>query len=514
MPSSATKRHSDEVHTFASPLRRAQLTAAHREAVVCGETRLTYAETAARCARLAGALDALGLRPGDRVAVVAQNCHRYLELYLTVPAAGLVLVPLNTRHAEPELRYALVDSGTRVLVTDRDPGPLTDAVERVVRLDTGEYDALLEQAEPHVLGEGVTEDDLAGLFYTGGTTGAAKGVMLTHRNLVANTIHGLVALGLQPEDRWLAMAPMFHAAGTFASLAVVWLGGTHVVLPAFDPAAALDLLARERATATIAVPAMLAALNEEQLARPRDTGSLRVLSHGAAPVATEVLRRAHRAFPTAELLHLYGATETAPLVTASRHEERLLDGPRARSCGQPLVGVEVAVVGPLGEPLPVGEVGEVTVRGPNVMTGYWGKLQETARALVDGWYRTGDLGRLDDEGYLHLVDRAKDMVVTGGENVYSTEVEEALYAHPAVLEAAVFGVPDARWGEGVHAVVVPRSPVTAEELTAHCRGLIAGYKVPKRIDVTSTPLPKSGAGKVLKRELREPFWAGHDTRIG
>jgi long-chain acyl-CoA synthetase len=498
------------VHTFAAPLRRAVAVAADRTAVVCGTTELTYAQTADRCARLAGGLRALGLGKGDRVAVVAANCHRYLELYQAVPASGLVLVPLNSRHAEPELAYALRDSGTRVLLTDRDPGGLVDAVERVVLMDA--YEQLLE-AEPAVLGEGVAEDDLAGLFYTGGTTGAAKGVMLTHRNLVANTVNGLVAIGLQPEDRWLAMAPMFHAAGTFAALATVWLGGTHVVLPAFEPAAALDLLEAQRCTATIAVPAMLAALNEEQHRRPRDTSSLRVLTHGAAPVATEVLRRSRELFPTAELVHLYGATETAPLVTTSRHEGDLLDLPEGRSCGQAIVGVEVRVQDPLGDPVPTGEVGEVAVRGPNVMQGYWNKPTESAKALVDGWYLSGDLGRLDARGYLYLVDRAKDMVVTGGENVYCTEVEEALYSHPAVLEAAVFGVPDDTWGEAVHAVVVPRSPVTGDELQAHCRSLIAGYKVPKEVEVTEVPLPKSGAGKVLKRELRAPFWQGRDTQI-
>ena len=502
------------VLTVASPLRRALTVAADAPAVVCGDTRLTYRETAERCARLAGALRAIGFVPGDRVAVVAANCHRYLEAYQAVPASGLVLVPLNTRHVEAELRYALTDSGTRVLLTDRDPGALADVVERVVRFDTGEYDDLLSRAEPLELGQDVAEDDLAGLFYTGGTTGGAKGVMLTHRNLVANTLHALVGIGLLPTDRWLAMAPMFHAAGTFAALSTVWLGGVHVVLPAFDAAAALDLLEREGCSATIAVPAMLAALNEEQLARPRDVASLRLLTHGAAPVATDVLRRAHRAFPSAELVHLYGATETAPLVTIGRHEQDGLDGPRARSCGQAAVGVEVTVVDPRGELVAVGEVGEVVVRGPNVMRGYWGKPQETARAMVDGGYRSGDLGRLDADGYLYLVDRAKDMVVTGGENVYSTEVEEALYAHPAVLEAAVFGVPDERWGEAVHAVVVPRALVTERELLAHCRTLVADYKVPKRIDVRDQPLPKSGAGKVLKRQLREPFWEGRETRIG
>ncbi len=303
----------------------------------------------------------------------------------------------------------------------------------------------------------VGEDDLAGLFYTGGTTGAAKGVMLRHRSLVANAMHVQAVWPFDAETRFLLVAPMFHLAGTLAVLATVWHGARQVVMRAFDPAGLLDLVERERITATQVVPSMLAAISEEQLARPRDVSSLRFLTFGGAPSATETLRRAHRAFPDAELMTMYGATETAPLVTAVRHVERRLDTPQARTCGQPLVGVEARIVDPDDRtPVARGEVGEVAVRGPNVMPGYWDKPDQTAAALVDGWYHTGDLGRLDDEGYLYLVDRAKDMIVSGGENVYSTEVEDVLYRHPAVLEAAVFGVPDERWGEAVHAVVVPR----------------------------------------------------------
>jgi long-chain acyl-CoA synthetase len=258
---------------------------------------------------------------------------------------------------------------------------------------------------------------------------------------------------------------------------------------------------------------MLAAMSEEQLTRPRDVSSLRHITHGGAPCATETLRRAHRAFPNAELVEVYGATETAPIATVLRHEEDLLDAPQARSCGQPAVGVDVVVVGTGGAPAAPGEVGELLVRGPNVMAGYWNKPAETAAALADGWYHTGDLGYQGDDAYIYLVDRAKDMIVSGGENVYSTEVEEVLYRHPAVLEAAVFGVPDARWGEAVHAVVVPRREVEPEELVAHCREAIAGYKVPKVIELRVEPLPKSGAGKVLKRELREPYWQGMEERV-
>jgi long-chain acyl-CoA synthetase len=259
---------------------------------------------------------------------------------------------------------------------------------------------------------------------------------------------------------------------------------------------------------------MLAAMCDEQLERPRDVSSLRHLTFGGAPSATETLRRARRAFPDAGMMTMYGATETAPLVTALRGLHRLLDAPQAHSCGRPLIGVQARVVDPDDRtPVAVGEVGEVAVRGPNVMLGYWEKPEQTEAVLAGGWYHTGDLGRLDADGYLYLVDRAKDMIVSGGENVYSTEVEDVLYRHPAVREAAVFGVPDPRWGEAVHAVVVPRSTVTEEELIAHCRAWIAGYKVPKRIELREEELPKSGAGKLLKRELRAPYWEGRESMV-
>ncbi|MEA2267779.1 MAG: hypothetical protein QOC64_389 [Solirubrobacteraceae bacterium] len=499
-------------HTFVSPLERAQRTASGEIAVVCGADRLTYAELCGRARRLVGALRRLGLRRGDRIAVVGANCHCYLELYLGIPAGGFVLVPLNARHTEHELRYAIEDAGARVLFAGEQCRGLEGAVEHFVTLSDG-YEALIADA-PEAVWADVTEHDLAGLFYTGGTTGAAKGVMLTHGNLVANAFHFMTCWPFTPGTRWLVVAPMFHAAGTIGVLATVWAGGRHVMLPAFDPGAVLDAIEREGVTATLVVPTMMAALAEEQRVRPRDVSSLRHLSHGSSPVATEVLRRTCEAFPTAQLLHIYGATETSPILTLLPGEEHLIDTPRARSCGQAAIGVELEIVDPLHVPVAVGEVGEVRVRGHNVSSGYWNKPRETERALGDGWYLTGDLGYIDEAGYLFLVDRAKDMIVSGGENVYSTEVEEALYRHPAVREAAVFGVPDERWGEAVHAVVVPAAEVTEAGLLDHCRTLIANYKVPKRVELRAEPLPKSGAGKILKRELREPFWKGRETRVG
>jgi len=501
------------MQTLVTPLRRANQVGGHRAAVTCGEVRLTYNEIWTRCRRLAGALRVnLGLDVGDRVAVVAPNCHRYLELYQAVPGAGLCIVPLNPRHTAAELRYALEDSGARVLFTGVGNLGLGDVVDHV--FDVGQdYEDLLASAEPVDLPEELPDGTVAGLFYTGGTTGAAKGVMLTHQNLLANAMHFGMCWPFTVDTRWLVIAPMFHAAGSIAVLATTWNAGHHVVLPAFDAGRALDLIEEHAVTATLVVPTMLAAMSDEQLAHPRDVASLRYLSHGGSPCATETLRRAHAAFPDAELLHIYGATETAPIATLMPHEEQLLDTPRVRSCGQPAVGVDVGVTASDGTRRLSGEVGELVVRGPNVMVGYWNKPDESAAALVDGWYRTGDLGYQDDEGFVFLVDRAKDMIVTGGENVYSTEVEDALYRHPAVLEAAVFGVPDARWGEAVHAVVVLRTAVGTDELIDHCRTLIAAYKVPKEIELRSDPLPKSGAGKLLKRELREPFWQGAAARV-
>jgi long-chain acyl-CoA synthetase len=498
--------------TMIGPLRRAVQVAPEAAAVNCGDVELTYRETWDRCRRLVAALHRLGVDEGDRVAIIGPNCHRYLELYQAVPGAGMVLVPLNQRHTEAELKYALEDSGAKVLFAGRDIGDLGKIVEHVIDLGDG-YEELLGGGPGDDFPD-LDGDTLAGLFYTGGTTGASKGVMLTHQNLLANAMHLMAFWPFRPESCFLIAAPLFHAAGTFAVLSTVWNAGRHVVLSAFDPASALDLVQQHGVTVTLVVPTMLAAMNEEQLARPREVATLRSIGHGGSPIATDTIRRAHAAFPEAELLHLYGATETAPIATTLRNEQLLLDARQIRSCGQPAVGVEVAIVGPDGTPLPPEEVGEVAIRGANVMAGYWNKPEQTAAVLVDGWYRTGDLGFMDDHAYVYLVDRAKDMIVSGGENVYSTEVEDVLYRHPAVLEAAVFAVPDDRWGEAVHAEVVLRTEASADELIRHCRDSIAGYKVPKRIVFRTEPLPKSGAGKVLKRELREPYWQGRQSRVG
>ncbi len=501
------------MYTMRDPIRRAESLFPSREAVVCGDTRRTYAELATRVRKVAGLCESI-TDVGDRICLWSANSAEYLELFVGIPCAGRAIVPHNTRWAEPELLYATTDAAATVLICDRDPGGLVDVVDRVIRLDTGEYEELLAAApesEPVV-----TPETLAGLFYTGGTTGASKGVMLSHANLMANAVHLQLSQPMADDDRYLTMAPMFHAAGVYNALSNIWIGCSNIVLPAFDPDAVLDTIAAEKITSAIAVPSMLAAMVETQATDPRDVSSLRWISHGASPVALDVLKRSDELF-NCELIHLYGATELAPLATIFRHEETFLDDPaRAKSCGTAPPGIAIEIRDASGATLPAGEAGEVTVLGPNVMVGYWNKPEQTAGVLTeDGWYSTGDVGYLDHEGYLYLVDRSKDMIVSGGENVYCSEVEDAIYTHQGVLEATVFGIPDEQWGEAVHAVVVPRDghDLNEADVITHCRTLIGGYKVPKSVAFQTDALPKSGPGKVLKRELRAPYWEGHERQI-
>jgi long-chain acyl-CoA synthetase len=453
----------------------------------------------------------LGLLPQDRIGVVALNSDRYLELYLGLPAAGYVLVPVNSRLAATEMRAILDDAGVSVLFADASyPG--TAGVGRVLTMPD-DYEDLIAGAGEMPLGDGVAENDLAALFYTSGTTGKAKGAMHTHRSLIASALHFMVTWPFDRQTRWLVASPMFHTGGIIGTLATVWAGGTHVIMPRFDPDLAVDLIEREAVTHTLLVPTMLAATADAQLARPRDVSSLRYLSHGASPISAETLRRTRRAFPGAELLHVYGTTETTPITTLLPHEERILGTPLIRSCGQPATGVEIRVVDRFQADVPPGAVGQIAVRGPSVMAGYWHNPRATAEVMRGEWYLTGDLGYRDEDSYIYLVDRAKDMIVSGGENIYSTEVEDALAAHPGVKEVAVFGVQHPHWGESVYAVVFSQLNVTPDELAAHCRQRIAGFKVPRCIELRTEPLPKSAAGKILKRDLRAPHWAGQQAQI-
>jgi long-chain acyl-CoA synthetase len=343
--------------------------------------------------------------------------------------------------------------------------------------------------------------------------------MLSQRNIVANAGHANIIGGFSEDDTWLHVAPMFHLADAWACYTVTLVGGTHGFIPGFAPQATLEAIQKWQVTKTILVPTMLNFLVNFPGLSAYDTSSLQMVLFGASPMPVDRLLAAARAFGP-KLVQAYGMTETAPLLTSMRASWVAYDGSEAdnrrlASCGREVPGVDLRVVDEDGNDVRPGAVGEIIARGPNVMLGYWNRPEETARALRGGYMHTGDLATVDAENFVYIVDRAKDMIISGGENVYSTEVENALYEHPAVLEAAVIGVPDERWGEAVLAIVVPREGMSAteHEIMEHCRGLIAGYKCPKQVVIRAEPLPKSGPGKILKTDLRAPYWQGRERQV-
>ncbi len=495
-----------------------------------GRTR-SWAEVKDRIARLAGALKALGAKTGDRVAILAMNSDRYLETYFAVPWAGAVIVPMNIRWSVPEHVYSIEDSGAEILIVDDTFLQAGLAVRKacvgvrhVVYAGEGApppgllgYETLVESRAP-AADAGRIGNDLAGIFYTGGTTGFPKGVMLSHQNLWTSSVCIGAGIRLTSAARYLHAAPMFHLADGAMVCAASIYGGSHVCLPSFDASHYLRLVEEERVTHALLVPTMIRLLLDSPDLAKRDVSSLEYLIYGASPMAESLLRTAMEKLPHVKFLQAYGETELSPLATILGPEWHVLEGPNAgklRSAGRPATCVEIRIVGADGKEAPKGTVGEVHVRGPNAMLGYWNKPEQTAATLVDGWVHTGDGGYFDEDGFLFIVDRIKDMIVSGGENVFSAEVENALMQHPAVSECAVIGVPDDKWGERVHAIVVPKAgeSVAGDALIAHCKTLIAGYKCPRSIDVRSEPLPKSGAGKILKVDLRKPFWAGQTRNV-
>jgi len=515
------------------PLRRAARMHGGAPAVTAAGRTLTYAQLAERVGAFGGALTELDVDIGGRVGYLGVNSLAHVETWLAVPAFGRVIVDLNFRLAEEELAFMVEDAGIEVLIVDAHQLELGRALEercrciRHIVLDRAEpADCCLAYEElvgrPAVPAPGADAQALAAISYTGGTTGQPKGVMLSHGNLLANARHNLLATGHRHGDRFLHVCPMFHVAGTANIYACTWVGAAQVVLPRFDAEAVAQAIERERITHTLLVPTMLAMLLDSPAGAEADFGSLRNLQYAASPISPHLQRRVLERFEC-EVAQFYGMTEAAPTVSHLSPEDHRLgvddvDPQRSRlaSSGVPVPGVEVEIRGLDGEPLQPGAIGELWVRGPNVMLSYWNEPKATERALVDGWYRSGDAASMDPDGYIFIVDRLKDMIITGGENVYSTEVERVLAAHPAVLEAAVFGIPHDQWGEAVHAVVTvdEKAGVTAEDLQAHCRRAIAGFKVPRSIDLRLEPLPKSGAGKVLKTRLREPYWQGLSRNVG
>ncbi|MGW2741610.1 o-succinylbenzoate--CoA ligase [Streptomyces sp. NPDC001450] len=486
------------------PARRARKTP-HRTALVHGDRSTDYRTLHTRTSRLARVLRARGVRRGDRVAYLGPNHPAYLETLFAAGLLGAVFVPLNTRLAGPELAYQLADSGARVLVHAPSRTVLPDAPEVRTYVEVGaEYEELLTSADDGPIDEPVTPDDTCIIMYTSGTTGRPKGAMLTHGNLTWNAINVLVDTDLTADERALVCAPLFHTAGlNMLTLPVLLKGGTCVLVESFDPHATFDLVERHRITFMFGVPTMF-----ERIARhPRwpaaDLSSLRILTCGGSPVPTPLIATYQQRGLT--FLQGYGMTEAAPGTLFLDAEHAVS---KAGSAGVPHFFSDVRVVRPDLTPVDVGETGEVVVRGPHVMSGYWGLPEESAASFAAGWFRSGDAARVDADGYVHIVDRMKDMIISGGENVYPAEIEDLLLAHSGVAECAVIGVPDDKWGEVPRAVVVPEAGVDLDpdEVLASLAGRLAKYKIPKSL-VVADELPRTASGKLLKSRVRKHF--GH-----
>ena len=487
------------------------------------DRQISYAQFYEIVQNSARKLAALGAVPGERVAVLLQNSPEYLDLYYSTARAGALIVPLNTRWHVNEIIYTLNDSGSKLLFVDERFAALVPQIragaatlEHIVYAGAGECpDGLVDwkTAAPSGIlpSDDPDENALVGLFYTSGTTGGPKGAMLTHRNVYSNAMHSLMpAVGFITEGKYLHSAPMFHLADAGAIHALTLSGVTHCFLPSFDPEQTLQLIERYQITNLVLVPTMLnMVLNHPDFHR-YDLSSLKRITYGASPMPLPLLQQAMQKL-ACEFAQGYGMTEVSPLLTflqPQHHSLENTDRPFApvKSAGKPITGVEVRVVDDRDQEVPPCQVGEIIARGPNIMLGYWNRPEVNAEVLRGGWMHTGDLGAMDEDGFLYVLDRKKDMIKTGGENVYSPEVESVLCAHTAVLEASVIGVPHERWGETIRAVAVRRPGATLSELELieWCRARLTHFKCPTSAVFTDV-LPKGGTGKVQKNTLRERF---------
>ena len=486
-------------------------------ALICEDRRWTWRALHDRVARLANGLASLGACPGDRIAVLTTNGDDAFILLHAIAWMGAVSAPLNTRWTAEEIALALEDCQPVLLVTD-------DAFQRLaetavaqaptplmhIHRDVSQRPSMrrLIESYPPMQAAARSEADLMAIFYTGGTTGRSKGVMLSYGNIAFNTL-STMAEGLYGQDQiYLHASPAFHIAGASAIFAVVVSTATSVVLPRFEAGEVLKTIQAERCTETLLVPTMIQMVLDHEDLPGADLSSLRRINYGASPISEAVLDRIQAALPDVAFTQLYGMTELSP-VCAVLHDEHHRAAGRAmnrhRAAGRAAFGVELAIVGPDDAPLAPREVGEIVARGPNVMVGYWDRPAETAEALRGGWMHTGDGGYMDEDGFIYVVDRIKDMIITGGENVFSVEVENVLAQHPSVQQCAVIGTPHERWGEEVHGVVVIRDghEPDPEALQAWCRTRLAAFKIPRSFTFRNEPLPLSAAGKILKRDLRE-----------
>ena len=479
-----------------------------RTALAPDATAVSFRELEARVKGIAAALSQHGFGFGDRLALLLPNEPEYIGLIYACAWLGVIAVPLNTRLSQPEIDRVLEDAKPHGLVRHSSlPAPTVRMPwERVIDVEPLKGG---DVAPPDVCYD---PDAVLALVYTSGTTGRPKGVMVSHANILAD-IHNLNYWMRYTEGGvYLHAAPIFHIADLPTLFAAPAFGAKQFTIPKFSPQSFCELVERARVSHTVLVPTMINLLTQYPDARQHDLSSLQVVAYGGSPMAPELVRRTRALLPKVKLVQVYGLSETGFLTglqDQDHTEAKLL------SCGKPCPGIDLQVIDESGKPVEIGKAGEFVARGANVMRGYWNNSEETAHAFRDGMFCTGDMGYQDRDGYFYILDRLKDMIVTGGENVYSGEVEAVIYEHPAVREAAVFGIPDEQWGELVTACVVlkPGTVLTAHDLISYCRRFLASYKVPRRIEFLETELPKSGSGKILKRVLREHFWAHQERAV-
>ena len=494
------------MHTHS--LERAARYYPERTALVSSGKRSTFRALRDRVGGIAAALHRQGFRAGDRLALLLPNEPEYIELVYACSWLGVIAVPLNTRLSPREIDRVLADADPRGLIRHSSLQQPSTQVPWQVVLDEQELQVGSDEPPEPVY----DPDAILTLIYTSGTTGRPKGVMLTHAAVLA-TVEHLGAWMEYPEGGvWLHAAPMFHIADFPVMFAAPGFGACQVAIAKFSPQAFCDAVARERVSHAVLVPTMINLLAQFPGITEYDLTSLQVLGYGGSPMAPELIHRTRTLFPGIKLIQVYGLSETGFLTGLMDHEHT---EQRLKSCGRPCIGIDVRVADETGKELGPGQTGELVARGTNVMRGYWNNPAESALAFRGGMFRTGDVGYQDADGYFYILDRLKDMIVTGGENVYSGEVEAVIYEHPAVREAAVFGIPDPKWGELVMACVVlkPGHTLSADELLAHCRRSLASYKIPRRVEFSESELPKSGSGKILKRVLRERFWEHQERAV-
>lgn len=511
-------------------LRKAAKLNPNKEAIIFKENRFNFKTVFERTNKIANFFINSGVKKGDRIAVLMENCHQYAELYFAIPKCGGIVVPFNYRLAAGEIEWIINFSEPNTLILSE---KYIDTVRRIrstipsvknficIGATVDEminYDDMLtgSPGEPDI---DIHDDDVACIYWTSGTTGRPKGAMLTHRNLLSSATNTCICYKESFGDSFIMISPMFHSASPCHLFARVSMGNTCVILEGWDLKLYLETIQKERITHIFLLPTMIRWVLESPEVQNYDLSTLRLLHYGGAPLDVDTIKKAKRIFGC-DLVQGFGMTEIGPsAVSESTREDHIIDGSsekeeRLASVGRDAFNAEVKIVDDDDNEVPAGEVGEICVRGQHVMKGYWRMPKETEEILKNGWFHTGDLGKRDKGGYIYVVDRKKDMIISGAENIYSAEVERVIFSHPGVSEVAVIGVPDAIWGEAVKAVVVLKKgkEATEEEIIEYCKKYLASYKKPKSVDFVKE-LPKSEMGKILKRKLRATYWKGYEKGV-